>query len=119
MTRCADIGAIDFARESTARRERFDLVLDLLDAPVMSIPQPPPGYFAPGRDAAALATALVELTDLVGEFEKPKYFAYKDKLCAHGRSTIEGCTRCIDVCSTRVDTSPNVATAFPSSILRC
>jgi ferredoxin len=41
----------------------------------------------------------------VGEFEKPKYFEYKEKICAHGRSEITGCTRCMDVCSTRAISS--------------
>ena len=40
------------------------------------------------------------LVDLVGEFEKPKFFNFKASLCAHGRNSITGCTRCIDVCST-------------------
>ena len=40
-----------------------------------------------------------------GEFEKPKFFEYKEKICAHGRSEIIGCTHCIDVCSTRAITS--------------
>ena len=37
---------------------------------------------------------------MVGEFEKPKFFAYKESLCAHSRSKKTGCNRCIDVCST-------------------
>jgi ferredoxin len=36
----------------------------------------------------------------VGEFEKPRFFAYRENLCAHGRSGIAGCTACIDICST-------------------
>src|SRR6185295_11100975 len=53
----------------------------------------------------ALARAVRELGHLSGEFEKPRYFEYKEKICAHGRSGIVGCTRCIDVCSTRAITS--------------
>jgi len=41
----------------------------------------------------------------VGEFEKPRFFLYKESICAHSRSEITGCTRCIDVCSTRAITS--------------
>jgi ferredoxin len=37
----------------------------------------------------------------VGEFEKPKFFRYQPKLCAHSRNEQIGCTACIDVCSTR------------------
>jgi ferredoxin len=42
---------------------------------------------------------LVRLRSLVGEFEKPRFFAYKQKLCAHTRNTQVGCSACIDVCS--------------------
>src|SRR6185295_16344822 len=31
----------------------------------------------------------------------PRYFAYRESICAHSRSEITGCSRCIDVCSTR------------------
>src|SRR5262245_41794596 len=37
---------------------------------------------------------------MVGEFEKPRYFAYNEKICAHSRSAKTGCNQCIDVCST-------------------
>ncbi len=43
--------------------------------------------------------AVLKLRDLVGEFEKPKFFQYKQKLCAHSRNEQIGCTACIDVCS--------------------
>ena len=36
-----------------------------------------------------------------GEFEKPRFFAYQQKLCAHSRNERIGCTACIDVCSAR------------------
>lgn len=97
---CGEIGAIDFAREDAPRTESFDLVLDLSAAPLIRAAQPPQGYFAPGRDPLAQALAAREVAALVGEFEKPKYFAYNEKICAHGRSGITGCTQCIDVCST-------------------
>ena len=98
---CGEVKAIDFERAQTARSDRFDIVLDLCDAPLLSMPQPPQGYLAPGPDAAALARAVGQLVQLSGEFEKPKFFEYKEKICAHGRSEITGCTRCIEVCSTR------------------
>ncbi|MEO8304168.1 MAG: 4Fe-4S binding protein [Betaproteobacteria bacterium] len=97
---CGATGAIDFARQDTARAERFDLVLDLQREPYFRMHQPPQGYFAPGSDPVAQAQAAVELVAMVGEFEKPKYFAYKPSICAHSRSQKTGCTQCIDVCST-------------------
>lgn len=97
---CGAIGAIDFSRSEVARSEHFDLVLDLRDAPAFLRSDRPLGYFYPGRDGAARTSAALEMVQLIGEFEKPKYFDYNPKVCAHGRNMIEGCRLCIDVCST-------------------
>ena len=97
---CAQIGAIDFSRADRARSEKFDLVLDLSLEPAIRTPQLPQGYRSPGPDPLEQALAAGQLAQLVGEFEKPKFFAYNEKICAHGRSGKTGCTRCIDTCST-------------------
>lgn len=77
----------------------FDLVVDFSDPPLFGHHQPPQGYWRV-RDAATVDAALVEAADAVGEFEKPRFFSYRENLCAHSRSGIEGCSKCIDVCST-------------------
>ncbi|MFN7086137.1 MAG: 4Fe-4S binding protein [Burkholderiales bacterium] len=102
---CAEIGAIDFERTERTRGDRFDLVLDLSAEPLIRLHEPPQGYFAPGRDPLEQALAAARLVQLVGEFEKPKFFVYKEKICAHSRSEIIGCSRCLEVCSTRAITS--------------
>ncbi len=38
--------------------------------------------------------------DLVGTFDKPRYVTFTEHLCAHSRSHIVGCTRCLDLCPT-------------------
>jgi ferredoxin len=102
---CGDVQAIDFGRAESARDDRFDLVLDLSREPLIRTPQPPQGYLAPGADPLDQALAAGRLAELVGEFEKPRFYAYNERLCAHGRSGISGCTRCVDVCSTAAITS--------------
>jgi ferredoxin len=97
---CGPVKAIDFERADRARRERFDLVLDLSPEPLLKTPRKPQGYLAPGRDPLEQALAAAALAQLVGEFEKPKFYAYEERICAHGRSGKTGCTKCIDVCST-------------------
>ena len=96
---CAAAGAIDFSREAQAHSERFDLVLDLRgpQAGVTFLQHAlPQGYFRwDGRDLQT----LLKLRELVGEFEKPRFFAYKQKLCAHSRNDQTGCNACVDVCS--------------------
>ena len=98
---CGEVGAIDFEREKTTRSARFDAVVDLQRVPSLRGFDTPQGYFAPGDDVAAQARTLVEVASLAGEFEKPRYFTYKASICAHSRSQVEGCSACIDVCSTR------------------
>jgi len=83
------------------QQERFDLVLDLGASPQITSHQHPHGYYAPGADEAARVAALEALTDMVGDFEKPKYFLYKERLCAHSRNQRTGCNACIDVCSAK------------------
>lgn len=96
---CGDIGAVDFSRSDTARKESFDLVLDLSREPLVRTHEPPQGYFAPGADPLEQALAAHKLAGLVGEFEKPKFFSYNARICAHSRSGKQGCNACIDVCS--------------------
>jgi ferredoxin len=36
----------------------------------------------------------------VGSFDKPRYVTFTEHLCAHSRSQIVGCTRCLDLCPT-------------------
>ena len=96
---CGDIGAIDFSRSDVSRKESFDLVLDLSREPLIRLHQLPQGYFAPGDDPLEQALAAQQLAGLVGEFEKPRFFQYKEKICAHSRSGKQGCNACIDVCA--------------------
>lgn len=93
---CNAAGAIDFNREPTAETEGFDLVLDLSGQPLVPLHAPPQGYF---RWDGQSPGVLLQLRDMVGTFEKPKFFAYKSRLCAHSRNTRTGCSACIDVCS--------------------
>ncbi|MDM0056271.1 4Fe-4S binding protein [Variovorax fucosicus] len=98
---CRVAGAVDFARAPESLDAAFDLVLDLGAAPLIDWHAPPQGYF---HLAAGLANpeglqTLLRLRELVGEFEKPKFFDYKQKLCAHSRNEVVGCNACIEVCS--------------------
>jgi len=97
---CGHIGAIDFEREGEIRTERFDLVLDLSAEPLIRVPDLPQGYAAPGNDPLEQALAAARLAQMVGEFEKPRFTRYRERVCAHNRSGRSGCNRCIDVCST-------------------
>ncbi|RPH59543.1 MAG: 4Fe-4S ferredoxin, partial [Burkholderiales bacterium] len=141
---CGDVGAIDFGRSERERSERFDLVFDLREhsmfecqlapqgeicdrcpvtrrgKPLFDCHQPPQGYFHPGRDESARIQQALKLVAMVGEFEKPRFFRYREKLCAHGRNRIEGCTACIDVCSTRaIESAGDVIRVEPHLCMGC
>ena len=100
---CKVAGAIDFSREPQALTEAFDLVLDLGAERLITLHAPPQGYFAlhvsAGLASPGLLPLVVKLRDMVGEFEKPKFFNYKQKICAHSRNETVGCNACIDICS--------------------
>jgi ferredoxin len=91
---------VDIAPSLLTAHKPFDIVLDLGTPAQLEREVLPPGYYAPGSDADALERALEEIPDLVGEFEKPRYFNYNPDICAHGASGIRACTRCIDACPT-------------------
>jgi ferredoxin len=101
---CEAAGAIDFARQPHEVAETYDLVLDLQAQPSITLHQPPQGYFHAADDAALLRAAL-QLRELTGTFDKPKFFDYRAKLCAHSRNERIGCRACIDVCSAAAITS--------------
>ncbi|CAL61581.1 putative ferredoxin [Herminiimonas arsenicoxydans] len=100
---CGSIGAINFARGELAganeRNGEFDLIFDLSSTPLVHTHQLPQGYFAPGQDVARQFEDSLKLTQMVGQFEKPKFFSYKEKLCAHSRNGKIGCNACIEICS--------------------
>ncbi len=82
-----------------------DLVLDLNVPSLIDVEVPPLGYYSGGDDLQALQRALKELPALVGTFEKPRFFRFQPEICAHGRSGIEACTRCLDTCPTQAISS--------------
>ena len=82
----------------------FDVVLDLSSQPLMPQFLPPFGY-SHCQSSEQINDAVEELKQMTGEFEKPRYFNYDASICAHSRSRLVGCTRCMDVCATGAITS--------------
>ncbi|SFM06293.1 4Fe-4S binding domain-containing protein [Variovorax sp. OV329] len=99
---CGVAGAIDLQREPQLHGAEFDLVLDLGATARIDWHAPPQGYFHVAGGLAGRPDALqtvLRLREMVGEFEKPKFFDYKQKLCAHSRNEQVGCNACVEVCS--------------------
>ena len=123
---CKVAGAIDFSRVSQPTTQAFDLVLDLGVKPLIHLHAPPQGYFAcnasQGLASPGLLPIVVKLQGMVGEFEKPKFFNYKQKICAHSRNKTQGCHACIDVCSAgavKSDTSRQQIVVNPNLCVGC
>ena len=76
-------------------------MLDLRERPAFTQHALPQGYWhlPSGADAASVTATLLKLREAVGEFEKPRFFQYKARVCAHGRNEQVGCRACMDVCS--------------------
>jgi len=79
-----------------------DLILDLSGGvPLFPAHDLRPGYLrADPRDPAAVERAIADAGSLVGTFDKPRFIHFEEALCAHSRSGITGCTRCLDQCPT-------------------
>lgn len=79
---------------------KCDLILDLSGgAALFPAGERVDGYFRPDPGNPALVQkALFDISDMIGEFEKPRYVKFTPALCAHSRSGKTGCTRCLDVC---------------------
>ncbi|MCG6361468.1 4Fe-4S binding protein [Vibrio fluvialis] len=76
----------------------FDIVLDMSLNGVMNEEVPVPGYFPVGRGFPKLSDALEEIPELMGTFDKPKYFRLDTDVCAHSSRGVKGCERCVDAC---------------------
>ena len=79
-----------------------DLILDVSGGlPLFPAHELRPGYLrADPRDPAAVERAIADAGNLVGTFDKPRFIHFDESLCAHSRSNITGCTRCLDLCPT-------------------
>jgi ferredoxin len=93
-------GALAFGQARDGAMSRCDLILDLSGgSPLFSAPDLRDGYLRadPGDPSGVLRTVL-KARDLVGTFDKPRTITFTEDLCAHSRSRIVGCHRCLDLC---------------------
>ncbi|NLS12594.1 4Fe-4S binding protein [Vibrio sp. SM6] len=104
-----DLAQLMFARTSGGEPDAFDIVVDLCMAPLMNAEVAAPGYYHLNQkrfndpatqpdEINALMAILTELLDMVGSFDKPKYFRLDTDICAHSSRGVKGCERCLDAC---------------------
>ena len=93
-------GAFAFGAAKNGAVSRCDILIDLSGGPsLFPAADLRDGYLRadPGDPAAILRTVL-KARDLTGIFDKPRYINFTEDLCAHSRSKIVGCRRCLDLC---------------------
>ncbi len=93
-------GHLVFGPARNGAVSRCDLILDLAGAtPLFPAPDLRQGYLrADPGNRAAVQKAIFDASQLIGEFDKPRFVKYTEHLCAHSRSRRTGCTRCLEVC---------------------
>jgi ferredoxin len=95
-------GGLQFGAARNDVTTRCDVLIDLSGgAPLFPAADLRDGYLrADPGDPAAVLRAVLKARDLTGSFDKPRYITFTEDLCAHSRSTIVGCRRCLDLCPT-------------------
>jgi len=95
-------GELTFGTPRNGAISRCDIVLDLTGgAPLFPAADLRDGYLrADPGDPTAVLRAVLKARDLTGTFDKPRYITFTEDLCAHSRSKIVGCRRCLDLCPT-------------------
>jgi ferredoxin len=95
-------GELRFGEPKNGAVSTCDIVLDLSGGtPLFPSADLRDGYLrADPGDPAAVLRAVLKARDLTGTFDKPRYVTFTAELCAHSRSKIVGCHRCLDLCPT-------------------
>lgn len=95
-------GALAFGPARNSAVSRCDILIDLTGGvPLFPAVDLREGYLrADPGDPAAVLSLVLKARELIGAFDKPRFVTYTDDLCAHSRSGIVGCRRCLDLCPT-------------------
>jgi ferredoxin len=111
-------GALTFEPARDGAVSRCDVLLDVSGGPpLFPAADLRDGYVrADPGDPAAVLKAVLRAHELVGSFDKPRYITFTADLCAHSRSNIVGCRRCLDLCPTSAITPAGDHVAIDETI---
>ena len=99
---------LEFGDARNGAVSHCDLILDVSGGtPLFPAADLRDGYLrADPANPSGVLQAVLQAYALIGTFDKPRYIAFTENLCAHSRSRIVGCHRCLDLCPTGA-ISPN------------
>jgi ferredoxin len=94
--------SLEFGPARNGAVSRCDILIDISGGPsLFNAADLRDGYLrADPGDPAAVLRVVLKARDLTGTFDKPRYITFTEDLCAHSRSKIVGCRRCLDLCPT-------------------
>ena len=97
-----------------------DLIIDITGGtPLFTGWEKRDGYLrADAEDSLRLKGLAAEAAEMIGDFEKPIYVDYDADLCAHSRNSLNGCSRCLDVCPAGAITAAGDTVAVSYTHLR-
>jgi ferredoxin len=92
--------SLEFGPARNGAVSRCDILIDISGGPsLFNAADLRDGYLrADPADPAAILRVVLKARDLTGTFDKPRYITFTEDLCAHSRSKIVGCRRCLDLC---------------------
>jgi ferredoxin len=92
--------SLEFGPARNGAVSRCDILIDISGGPsLFNAADLRDGYLrADPGDPAAILRVVLKARDLTGTFDKPRYITFTEDLCAHSRSKIVGCRRCLDLC---------------------
>jgi ferredoxin len=102
MPKPSSRGALKFDDARDGAQSRCDILIDLSgNTSLFPAADLRDGYLrADPGDPAAMLRTIFKARDLTGTFDKPRYVNFTAGICAHSRSKIVGCHRCLDLCPT-------------------
>ena len=111
-------GELSFVMARDGAQSNCAIILDLSgNTPLFTGHQHRDGYeYVDANDPAKLLRTVIDLSEMVGEFEKPIYVEYNAETCAHSRSSQAGCSNCLDVCPAGAITDAGEIIAIDSGI---
>lgn len=91
---------LEFTSSKEGSKIKCSVIFDMTNGgPLFTHHESRDGYLRPDANSpSAVMKAVLDASDMIGEFEKPIYVGFNPEICTHSRSQKVGCSKCIDNC---------------------